>query len=114
MSDLLIRNIEMPKEGEGIIQLCPNLDVIPYTIKGRDDNRDEDFFSADYEHKTTAIELPPHGRLWDMDKVLDALQERMKIYEEMGFKDDSQEIQELIHIQADLIATVPTVLEASK
>jgi len=60
------------------------------------------------------IELPSHGRLWDMDKVLDALQERMKIYEEMGFKDDSQEIQELIHIQADLIATVPTVLEASK
>ena len=103
-------------------------DVCPF-CKTNDDLDSEDYrhmycgypqmgeFVTDYiacRHPDCPIkEVPSHGVLWDRDKVFNVFDERIQMYRELGYKDDDFVIQELGHTQADLIAKVETVIEAS-
>ena len=58
MADILIKGLTLPKKGEAILAF-----VFP---SGRVDYK----YDAEMEtHRTTAIELPPHGDLIDRDKI---------------------------------------------
>ena len=58
MADILIKGLALPKKGDSLMIYVFPSGTVDY--KG--------FHEAD-THKTTAIELPPHGRLIDADEL---------------------------------------------
>ena len=85
MADILIKNIEIPRNTPSRIYLFPNGTV---NLNGEDID-------------AKAIELPPHGRLGDLDAL------ERKVIEEADYP--SYEWSRAI----DQIRNEPTVLEAS-
>ena len=57
---------------------------------------------TDIDQEPTKNPVPKLG-LVSLGDVLDKLEERKNIYREMNFDDDSEQIQDLIHIQADML-----------
>ena len=91
--DILIKNIEMPKDNKRIF-LCI----------------EKDGEVGVFEEKklirfTEAHELPPHGRLIDADKLL---KEENKTYVDTGYWATDYEA-----IKIKVINTAPTIVEAS-
>lgn len=92
MADILIKNMEMPKEG------CH------HTLSIYSDGSVEIGSRNNY----MAIELPPHGRLIDADVFFRRVQKQtIKL-----FGEKSKEYSYFLDI-LDMIKSAPTVLEAS-
>ena len=94
MSEILIKNMALPKQGIKRLILLPDGEV-------REICGDEAVRATD----SRAVELPPHGRLIDADELegyYNDLEADNGIY-----KEDAGET-------AETIANAPTILEASK
>lgn len=100
MSDILIKGMEMPKN-------------YPYRLTIEADGT---VMEHCFGYKAKAIEIPPHGRLIDSDKLLEELSEcEMKTYGYKGSCDECEDrniCRERILIQR--IKEAPTALEASE
>lgn len=86
MADIIIKGMEMPKDGRIIIQI--GSDGAVYFVEKCT------IMAEKYEKSSHAIQLPPHGRLGD----LDALQDEFK-----KFHDGKRSM---------LIDTAPTIVPA--
>lgn len=113
MSDIVIRGIEMPKDKPLNLSIYPNGEVVLFCIKGRDEYDNECNY-GDYEHKKIAVELPEHGRLGDLDKLLPE-----SGYDPMMFKpkyggDHRTQYNTLMGYEIlGIVEDAPTILEAS-
>lgn len=98
--DVLIKNMEMPKKGHFLFQISANGDV---WVSNRNDEGTGIIIA-------TAIELPPHGRLVDIDRMIS--ESRRK---NLPFKIEStDDLADFLETYADLDKTDHTVvLEAS-
>ena len=97
MSDILIKNMDMPKEGDtyGLhLVIYPNGEV---------------WIAYDEKPTTKAIELPPYGRLIDADICL----ETFKLYCQ-GCKKEIDCYSCWVSDTFDVVKGIPTVLEATK
>ena len=93
MSEILIKNMEMPKQGWKRLILLPDGEV-------REICGDEAVRATD----ARAIELPPHGDLIDRSKLV-----------LHGRVDDFGDLQEMNdYYDATEVMNAPTILEASK
>lgn len=90
MADLLIKGLELPTEERISLSIYPNGIVVNHSTLKVEKNR------------TTAIELPSHGRLIDLDAYLKAY-ENMSDWEEYRV----EEIEEYFK-------NAPVVVKASK
>ena len=90
--DILIRNMEMPKEGHYYLEVFFDGEIRKCT------NPLEGFVNTD----ATAIELPPHGRLVNLDDVYEAI--NRDIVPKGIFLSDFYKA----------FADIPTIVEASK
>ena len=91
MSDILIKNMELPKEGGLVIEITKHGQVAQLFKDG-----------SLLRKGVKAIELPPHGELVDRSKMKGAM------YEIMQFP-----VEEACAMYEELIEEAPTVLEAS-
>lgn len=103
MSDILIKNMEMPKEGRLVLAICPDGAVYEYF---GDQNKYGGYridSAQKYLAKSPAEELPPHGRLGDLDLVEEWMRKKHK-------ENDCP-----FNIDAFLVALkkFPTIVEAS-
>ena len=93
MADILIKNMEMPKTGNLVVCISSDGTVtVPYD------------YTLHFETpvpQTKAIELPPHGRLVNLDDVYEAI--NREIVPKGIFLSDFYKA----------FADIPTVLEAS-
>lgn len=93
MSDVLIKNIEMPKETQCCYTIFPNGKVIVH-------------WDGKVLGEATAIELPPHGQLIDRDAVL-------KEYNHVSYM--WQESPNFAHGEfVHIVYNAPVVVEASR
>lgn len=90
MSDILIKGMKMPTDDILRIEICPNGQV--NRIIG---------WAISEQNKGKAIELPPHGRLGDLDRVRERL------------GDDTFICYACRRLLDDVFDTAPTILEAS-
>ena len=96
--DILIKNIEIPKEGRLVLAICP--DGVVYKYFG-DKNRKGGYridSAQEYLAKSPAIELPPHGELIQRDNLLDFIEQNEDVN---------------IGTIYDVIQDAPTIIEAS-
>ena len=103
MSDIVIRNMEMPKECfKNVKQYC--LKFYSCSIVKQYLDIKNDTSQVDIYHKRLdgcpLVELPPHGRLIDADKLKKKMGERFSTGSEVGYM--------------WLVDDAPTILEASK
>lgn len=91
MSDILIKNMELPKKGHFLFQISANGDV---WVSNRNDEGTGIIIAK-------AIELPPHGRLGDLDRVRERL------------GDDIFICYDCRRLLDDVFDTAPTIVEAS-
>ena len=87
MSDIVIRNIEMPKDKQYSLTIFPNGRIIQH-------------WDGVVFGETKAVELPPHGRLIDADKLKKKMGDFFSTGSEVGYM--------------WLVDDAPIVLEASK
>ena len=95
MADILIKNMELPKEGES----CLNLKIYSDGTVLTTGIYNEEIMPTD----ATAIELPPHGRLIDAD--------RLKADNPQHMNADVPYVTE--ETVAEIIDYAPTIVEAS-
>ena len=93
---VLIKGIGMPKEDTILIVLSPNGAAY---IEAEEEP---------FPYKTTAIELPPHGRMIDIDALIDYFLEwydpdaKLTVYEVLD------------HVRAEGDCVVPVIIPAEK
>ena len=101
MSDLLIKGMDLPKEGRvSLIAVFSDGDV-KYIDR-------ETFLSFRLPQK--AIEVPTHGDLIERSSVYKVLDDRVALYKEVG---DEYNACNIACIEGDIVA-IPTIIEASK
>lgn len=98
MADVLIKGIEMPKEGRLVLAICPNGSLYRYFGKDGVEKAQEALLHCE------VIELPEHGRLIDADELT---------YETIVTVDDFESTHHKV-IPLENIQNAPTILEASK
>lgn len=105
MSNILIKNMDMPKEGRLVLAICPNGHIYRY-YGDKPIPRGYGNYGIEAKQealiKSDAVALPPHGRLVDADKL--------KCKTHVG--GDCAVLDEVILV-SDL-ESAPTILEASK
>jgi len=101
MADILIKNMELPKD-RGLFLMISSEGIIQKQV-GRAENG---YPIYNIVKEATAIELPSHGRLVDESVILDRVQALLKEKSWM-YASHAQEI-------IDIIRNAPTVIEASK
>ena len=95
--DLLIKNMHMPTDDVLRIEIYPNGQV--YRIIG---------WAISEKRDSTAIEVPPHGRLVDADANREDFMDT--VYSELHSDGDNYRANRII----DAYDNAPTILEASK
>jgi len=95
--DLLIKGLAMPKNGE-VLKLYLSDGFVGY----QDDKG---------LHKATVKELPPHGRLGDLDNVRKAIEDWIEAMARSGITVDGGHLWRILN---DALDNAPTIVEASK
>lgn len=98
MSDILIRGMEMPKKNHRVlIEIDSNGNIYqPAYLYGRET-----------PSKYKAVPVPPHGRLGDLDALIEKC-------EEMADKEDGNQLDALVLLKWFLEQNAPIVIPASE
>ena len=100
MSDLLIKGMEMPKEGNWVtLRVFPDGQCFLYSWCGND---------FDFMEHLTAVPVPPHGRLIEESKVLDIVFEWCP--DDDGSVGKDGDLREML----DEIEALPTIIPAEE
>ena len=92
--DILIKNMEIPKEGGLVIEITKHGQVAQLFKDG-----------SLLRKGCKAIQLPPHGRLGDLDKLANVVDSSLTDYDRMIGTFDNI---------LDMIESAPTVIPASE
>lgn len=92
MENILISNIPMPKHKTFRIEIYPNGNCLV------DDGGIVPVSANAHELPSTKLGFV------SLDNVLDKLDERIKCYKSMNYSDGCAEIQNLVHIQSDMLS----------
>lgn len=95
MSDLLIRGMELSMKG------------VPIQFQIWPDGQVDVFERGEYWSVAKAVNVPPHGRLKDYDRI-------MKEYDEWFSKTESREYENMFYALRMAINGSPTIIPASK
>ena len=102
MSDILIKNIEMPKEGGLVIEITKHGQVAQL-FKG----------GSILRKGIKAIALPPHGRLIEESKTRRAITRELMDMRK-GINPKFNDLFDVIQTRCELVLTeAPTILEAN-
>ena len=101
MADILIPNMELPRE-----ERCIELAIFP------DGRIEQKHLAYGLLHlKQKAIELPPHGRLGDLDAFKNSVAD-MRM--EKTLRNGARQVIEIGELFGQIIDDEPTIVEASK